>query len=183
MPFERFPVEKPAVLKPSTPGGHPVIRAVWLGGFAAFAAGAVLFALHSFAFEIPILIAGGWMLAGLVAYGVRHARFLGTLARGERALRSGDLTAARAIVAPLVDRFPNIPAVQRVAGLGLYASGDPLVAACMPQSSARVSPDSDVAVTLTASYAALNKAGDARRAAALRPDDPEVPLALTLTEA
>src|SRR2546429_569866 len=84
MPFERFPVEKPAVLKASTPGGHPVIRAVWLGGFLSFAVGAVLFALHSFAFEIPLLIAGGWMLAGLVAYGVRHARFLGTLAPGGR---------------------------------------------------------------------------------------------------
>ncbi len=182
MPFERFPVEKPAVLKPSTPGGHPVIRAVWLGGFAAFAAGAVLFALHSFAFEIPILIAGGWMLAGLVAYGVRHARFLGTLARGERALRSGDLPAARAIVAPLVDRFPNIPAVQRVAGLVLYASGDPLSAAAMLEGAARVSPDSDVVVTLTAAYAALNKAGDARRAAALRPNDPDVRLALAWAE-
>src|SRR5438105_3488131 len=100
MPFERFPVEKPAVLKASTPGGHPVIRAVWLGGFLAFAMGAVLFAVHSFAFEIPLLVAGGWMLAGLVAYGVRHARFLGTLARAERALNSGDLPAARAIVAP-----------------------------------------------------------------------------------
>ena len=26
MPNERFPVEKPAVLKASTPGSHPVIR-------------------------------------------------------------------------------------------------------------------------------------------------------------
>src|SRR5260221_14679719 len=113
MPFERFPVEKPAVLKPSTPGGHPVIRAVWLGGFAAFAAGAVLFALHSFAFEIPMLIAGGWILAGLVAYWIRHARFLGTLTPGGRALPAGEPPAAPATVAPLPDRFPTTPAFPR----------------------------------------------------------------------
>src|SRR5258708_27127942 len=159
MPFERFPVEKPVVLKASTPGGHPVIRVVWLAGFAAFVLGSVLFVLGSFAFEIPLIIAGGWMLSGLIAYGVRHARFVGTIARGERALRAGDLPAARAIVAPLVDRFPNIPAVQRVAGLVLYASGDPLSAAAMLESTARVSSVSDVTVTRTASHAAVNKAG------------------------
>nr|MDP9320878.1 hypothetical protein [Chloroflexota bacterium] len=37
-------------------------------------------------------------------------------------------------------------------------------------------------VTLVASYAALNKAGDARRAAALRPNDPDVALALAWAE-
>jgi len=37
-------------------------------------------------------------------------------------------------------------------------------------------------VTLVASYAALNKAGDARRAAALRPSDPDVGLALAWAE-
>src|SRR5207237_6971092 len=102
--------------------------------------------------------------------------------RGERALRSGDLPAARAIVAPLVDRFPNMPAIQRVAGLVLYASGDPLSAAAMLEGAARVTHDSEVVVTLAASYAALNKAGDARRAAALRPDDPDVRLALAWAE-
>src|SRR5712692_9178632 len=102
MPFERFPVEKPAVLKPSTPGGHPVIRAVWLGAYVLFALAALLFALHAFSYLIPLFIAALWLVAGLIAYGVRHARFLGTLGRGERALRSGDLPAARALVAPLV---------------------------------------------------------------------------------
>src|SRR5258708_32933459 len=182
MPFERFPVEKPVVLKASTPGGHPVIRAVWLGGFFLLALAALMFEIGAFSYPIPAVTGLAWIVAGLVAYGARHARFAGTLARRERALRTGDLPAARAIVAPLVDRFPNIPAVQRVAGLVLYASGDPLSAAAMLESAARVSPDSDVAVTLTASYAALNKAGDARRAAALRPDDPDVRLALTWAE-
>jgi hypothetical protein len=42
--------------------------------------------------------------------------------------------------------------------------------------------DRDVTVTLVAAYAALNKAGDARRAAAMRPDDPDVALALAWAE-
>jgi tetratricopeptide (TPR) repeat protein len=182
MPFERFPVEKPAVLKASTPGGHPVIRAVWLGAVVLFALGGLLFVLHSFSYVIPLVVGAGWLIAGLVAYAFRHARFLGTLARGERAIRSGDLPAARALVAPLVDRFPTMPAVQRLAGLVLYASGDPLSAAAMLEGAARVGPDSDVVVTLAASYAALNKAGDARRAASLRPDDPDVRLVLVWAE-
>ena len=175
-------MEKPAVLKASTPGGHPIIRAVWLGACVLFGFAALLFALHAFSYVIPLFVAALWLVAGLVAYGVRHARFLGTLGRGERALRAGDLPAARAAVAPLVDRFPTLPAVQRLAGLVLYASGDPLSAAAMLEGAARVTPDSEVAVTLAASYAALNKAGDARRAAALRPDDPDVRLALAWAE-
>src|SRR5439155_98150 len=83
---------------------------------------------------------------------------------------AGDLPMARAAVAPLVDRFPNIPAVQRVAGLVLYASGDPLSAAAMLEGAARAMPDDKgVAITLVASYAALNKAGRARRTGAAAP--------------
>ena len=175
-------MEKPAVLKASTPGGHPVIRAVWLGGFFLLAVAGLMFEVGAFSYPIPAVVGAGWIVAGLVAYGARHARFLGTLARAERALRSGDLAATRALVAPLVDRSPTLPAVRRLAGLVLYASGDPLSAAAMLEGAARVTPDSDVVVTLTASYAALNKAGDARRAAALRPDDPDVRLALAWAE-
>jgi len=176
-------VEKPAVLKASTPGGHPIIRAVWLGAFILLVLAALLFEIGAFSYPIPAVTAVAWLVAGLVAYGVRHARFLGTLAGGERALRSGDLPAARAVIAPLVDRFPNIPAVQRVAGLALYASGDPLSAAAMLESAARaMADDKDLVVTLVAAYAALNKAGDARRAATLRPDDPDVRLALAWAE-
>ncbi len=42
--------------------------------------------------------------------------------------------------------------------------------------------DRDVTVTLVAAYAALNKAGDARRAAARDPNDPDVRLALAWAE-
>jgi len=84
-------VEKPAVLKASTPGGHPVIRAVWLTGFLLVLAAVGLRLVGSFASPIIALVAAGWFLAGLAAYLVRHARFLATLSSGERALRAGDL--------------------------------------------------------------------------------------------
>jgi len=182
MPIEPFPVEKPAVLKASTPGSHPVIRAVWLAAFVLLLAAVALMALRAFSYPLVALIAAGWFVAGLVAYLIRHARFLGTLARGERALRAGDLAAARAIVAPLVDRYPTFPPVQRLAGLILYPSGDPLSAATMLEGGARSMRDRDLVVTLVAAYAALNKAGDARRAATLRPDDADVRLAVGWAE-
>jgi hypothetical protein len=182
MPNERFPVEKPAVLKASTPGGHPVIRAAWRIGFVLLIGSAVLFALRSFIYPLPAILAVGLFAAGFAVYLVRHARFLGTLTRGERALRAGDLAGARAIVAPLVDRYPAFPPVQRLAGLILYPSGDPLSAATMLEAAAKSARDRDLVVTLVAAYAALNKAGDARRAAGLRPSDPDVGLALAWAE-
>jgi len=175
-------VEKPAVLKASTPGSHPVIRAVWLAAFVLLLVAVGLFALRAFSYPMVALIAAGWFAAGLVAYVIRHVRFLGTLARGEGALRAGDLAGARAIVAPLVDRYPAFPPVQRLAGLILYPSGDPLSAAALLEAAAKSTRDRDVVVTLVAAYAALNKAGDARRAAALRPNDPDVGLALAWAE-
>lgn len=182
MPIEPFPVEKPAVLKASTPGGHPVIRAVWLAAFVLLLAAVGLMALGASWYPTVALIASGSFVAGLAAYLIRHARFLGRLARGERALRAGDQAAARAIVAPLVDRHPTFPPVQRLAGLILYPSGDPLSAATMLEGAARSMHDRDLVVTLVAAYAALNKAGDARRAAALRPDDADVRLAVGWAE-
>lgn len=182
MPNEPFPVEKPAVLKASTPGSHPVIRAVWLAAFLLLLVAVGLMVLGAFLYPIAALIAAGCFAAGLIAYLVRHARFLATLSRGEEALRAGDLGAARAIVAPLVDRYPAFPPVQRLAGLILYPSGDPLSAATLLEAAAKSTRDRDVVVTLVAAYAALNKAGDARRAAALRPNDPDVTLALAWAE-
>ncbi|HEV2250749.1 MAG TPA: hypothetical protein VGT60_09600 [Candidatus Limnocylindria bacterium] len=170
------------MLKASTPGGHPVIRAAWLTAFGLLLLAAALFALRSFLYPAPAALALGLFAAGLVAYLVRHARFLGTLTRGEQALRAGDLSAARSLVAPLMDRFPVFPPVQRLAGLILYPSGDPLSAATLLEQAARSTTDRDVVVTLVAAYAALNKAGDARRAAALRPGDPDVALALAWAE-
>lgn len=182
MPNEPFPVEKPAVLKASTPGGHPAILSAWLGAVVLLVAAVLLFALRSFLYPAAAIIALGLLAGGLVAYLLRHARFLGRLTRAERALRSGDLSTARAIVAPLVDRYPAFPPVQRMAGLILYPSGDPLSAATLLEGAARSARDRDLVVTLVAAYAALNKAGDARRAAALRPDDPDVRLALAWAE-
>ena len=175
-------MEKPAVLKASTPGSHPLIRAVWLTAFVLLLAAVAMQALGAVVYPAVALIAAGLLVAGVIAYVVRHVRFLGTLSRGEQALRAGDLAAARAAVAPLVDRYPVFPPVQRLAGLILYPSGDPLSAAMMLESASRSMRDRDVAVTLVASYAALNKAGDARRAALLRPGDPDVSLALAWAE-
>jgi len=175
-------VEKPAVLKASTPGSHPLIRGVWLAAFVLLLAAVALMVAGSFAYPLVALIAAGWFVAGLGAYLVRHARFLATLAHGERALRGGDLLQARAVAAPLVDRYPTFPPVQRLAGLVLYPSGDPLSAATLLEGAARSMRDRDLVVTLVAAYAALNKAGDARRAAALRPNDPDVALALAWSE-
>jgi len=170
------------VLKASTPGGHPVIRAVWLTGFLLVLAAVGLRLVGSFASPIIALVAAGWFLAGLAAYLVRHARFLATLSSGERALRAGDLATARAIVAPLVDGYPAFGPVQRLAGLVLYPSGDPLSAATLLEAAGKHAHDRDLVVTLVAAYAALNKAGDARRSAALRPNDPDVRLALAWAE-
>ncbi|HEX9495348.1 MAG TPA: hypothetical protein VGA38_06285 [Candidatus Limnocylindria bacterium] len=170
------------MLKASTPGSHPVIRAVWLLGFVLLIGAVALFAFRSFAYPALAILAAACFLLGLLAYVIRHVRFLGTLARGEAALRAGDLRAARAIAAPLVDRYPLFPPVQRLAGLVLYPSGDPLSAATLLESAARSMRDRDVTVTLVAAYAALNKAGDARRAAAVRAGDPDVRLALAWAE-
>lgn len=175
-------MEKPAVLKPSTPGSHRVIHAAWIAGYVLLLAAAALFALGSFASPQIAVLAAVLFASGIVAYLVRHLRFLATVRRAEGALHAGDLAAARALVAPLVDRYPGFAAVQRIAGLVLYPSGDPLSAASMLEGAARSFRDREVVATLTAAYAALNKAGDARRAAASHPDDPDVRLALTWAE-
>jgi hypothetical protein len=182
MPIRGFPVEKPVVLKASTPGSHPVIRAVWIVGFVLLLAAAELFVMRSSASPLLAAAAAACFVVGLAAYVIRHVRFLGAVARGEQALRAGDLARAQQIVGPLVDAYPTFPPVQRIAGLVLYPSGDPLSAATLLESAARTMRDRDVTVTLVAAYAALNKAGDARRASAARPDDPDVRLALAWAE-
>src|SRR5260370_31975760 len=126
MPIDGFPVEKPAVLKASTPGSHLAIRVVWFLGFVLLIGAAALFAMRSFAYPALAILAAACFLLGLLAYVIRHVRFLGTLAHGESSLRAGDLRAARAIAAPLVDRYPLFPPVQRLPGLVLYPRGDPL---------------------------------------------------------
>lgn len=175
-------MEKPGVLKASTPASHPLIRAAWLAGWVLLLT-AALGAVLGVPLAAPLaLAAAGLFVAGLVGYLARHLRFLVTLARAERALALGDEPTARSLVAPLLDRTPGFPAVQRISGLVLYRAGDPLSAATLLEAAARAHRDRDTVATLTAAYAALNKAGDARRSAALLPTDPDVRLALAWAE-
>ena len=67
MPNEPFPVEKPAVLKASTPGGHPAILAAWLAAVVLLMAAVLLFALRSFLYPAPAVVALGLLAAGLIA--------------------------------------------------------------------------------------------------------------------
>jgi hypothetical protein len=90
---------------------------------------------------------------------------------------------ARTLVAPLLGRFGTVTLVRKIAAEILYAAGDPLSAASLFEQAARKLPgDRAVAVGLVASYAALNRAGDARRSAALMPDHIDVRLALAWAE-
>jgi hypothetical protein len=103
--------------------------------------------------------------------------------RARRALDAGDLVAARALVGPLVGRFGTVTLVRKMAAEVLYASGDPLSSASLfEQAAKRLPGDRAVAVGLVASYAALNRAGDARRSAALLPENVDVRLALAWSE-
>jgi hypothetical protein len=90
---------------------------------------------------------------------------------------------ARMLVAPLLSRFGTLTFVRKIAAEILYASGDPLSAASLFEQAAKKLPsDRVVVVGLVASYAALNRAGDARRSAALLPEHIDVRLALAWSE-
>jgi len=103
--------------------------------------------------------------------------------RARKALDRGDLVVARTLVAPLLDRFGTVTLVRKIAAEVLYASGDPLSAASLfEQVAKKLTGDRAVAVGLVASYAALNRAGDARRSAALQPENVDVRLALAWAE-
>jgi tetratricopeptide (TPR) repeat protein len=103
--------------------------------------------------------------------------------RARRALDAGRLEDARALAAPLLGRFGTVTLVRKIAAEILYASGDPLSAAALfEQAAKRLPRDRAVVVGLVASYAALNRAGDARRSAALLPSNVDVRLALAWSE-
>jgi hypothetical protein len=103
--------------------------------------------------------------------------------RARRLLDAGEMEAARTLVAPLLGRFGTVTLVRKIAAEILYASGDPLSAASLfEQAAKRLPGDRAVVVGLVASYAALNRAGDARRSAALRPEHVDVRLALAWSE-
>lgn len=168
-------MDKPTVLRPSTPGGHPLVTASWLASLALAAASVAAPPL------LPAAVA--LAVAAFAVYFVRHLRFVRTLGAIEAALGRGDLAAARDLAAPLLERFPDVALVQKASADVLYAAGDPLSAATLYERAAkRLRRDREVAVGLVASYAALNKAGDARRAAMLLPDDYDVRLALCWAE-
>lgn len=103
--------------------------------------------------------------------------------RARRALEAGELEAARTLVAPVLGRFGTVTLVRKIAAEILYASGDPLSAASLfEQAAKRLPQDRAVVVGLVASYAALNRAGDARRGAALLSENIDVRLALAWSE-
>ena len=106
-----------------------------------------------------------------------------TVWRARKALDADDLGTARTLVAPLLGRFGSVTLVRKIAAEILYASGDPLSAASLfEQVAKRLPRDRAVVVGLVASYAALNRAGDARRSAALLPANVDVRLALAWSE-
>jgi tetratricopeptide (TPR) repeat protein len=176
-------VDKPAVLRAVTPGGHPAITALWLLGIAAAVAAFVVAVVGApTAAALLVLAAVVALVAGSIAYRVRLRRFSATLLAAEDALDAGDVKRARDLMAPLLARFHTFPLVQEVAADVLYAAGDPLSAASLWESAMKRLGASRVAPRLVAAYAALNRGGDARRVAALVPEDRLASLALAWSE-
>jgi tetratricopeptide (TPR) repeat protein len=176
-------VDKPAVLRAVTPGGHPVITALWLFGVAAavlaFAAAVLGASVPAAVLALAALVA---FVAGSVAYRQRLRRFSATLVAVEDALDDDDVKRARDLMAPLLARFHTYPLVQEVAADVLYAAGDPLSAASLWELALKQLGATRVAPRLVAAYAALNRGGDARRVAALVPNEPLAQLALAWSE-
>lgn len=171
------------MLRAVTPGGHPLITAVWIAGVAAavlaFAA-AILGSGEAAAALASIGLVA--FVAGSVAYRQRLRRFSATLVAVEEALDADDLRRARDLMAPLLARFHTFPLVQEVAADVLYAAGDPLSAASLWEQAMKKLGATRVAPRLVAAYAALNRGGDARRVAALVPNEPLAQLALAWSE-
>ncbi|HUG05133.1 MAG TPA: hypothetical protein VMQ78_01165 [Candidatus Limnocylindria bacterium] len=176
-------MDKSAVLRAVTPGGHPLITATWLSGLLVLA-----FALPAIALGAGIaavLIAAAALVAlaaAFVAYQLRLRRFGATLVAVEEALDQGDVKRARELMAPLLARFHTFPLVQEVAADVLYAGGDPLSAASLWERAMKRLGAPRIASRLVAAYAALNRGGDARRVAALVPEDRLASLALAWSE-
>ena len=176
-------MDKSTVLRAVTPGGHPVITALWLVGIAV-ALVAVIAAAVGAGGTAALLGLGASivLVASFVAYQLRLRRFSATLVAAEEALDAGDLQRARDLMAPLLARFHKFPLVQEVAADVLYAAGDPLSAASLWESAMKKLGAPRIAARLVAAYAALNRGGDARRVAALVPEDRLASLALAWSE-
>lgn len=168
----------------ATPGSHPLIRAAWVATVALLAIGAAFAFTGGGRIALAVLAASGILfVTSLAWYLVRHLAFEREVVRAEAAIDAADLEPARAILAPMLDRYAHLPVVQRAAGRALYAIGDPLAASSFLEKAARsYGDDPGIAATLVASYAALNRGGDARRAAALSPRSVDVRLALAWSE-
>ena len=176
-------VDKSTVLRAVTPGGHPAITALWLVGIAVAAVAVVAAALGAGATAALLgLGASTVLVAAFIAYQLRLRRFSATLVAAEEALDAGDLQRARDLMAPLLARFHKFPLVQEVAADVLYAAGDPLSAASLWESAMKKLGAPRIAARLVAAYAALNRGGDARRVAALVPEDRLASLALAWSE-
>lgn len=160
-----------------------MITALWLFGVAAavlaFAAATVGTSGLAAVLALAALVS---FVAGSVAYRQRLRRFSATLVAVEEALDADDVQRARDLMAPLLARFHTYPMVQEVAADVLYAAGDPLSAAALWESALKRLGATRVAPRLVAAYAALNRGGDARRVAALVPNEPIAQLALAWSE-
>jgi len=171
------------VLRAVTPGGHPLITALWLLGVTAAVLAFVAAMLGASAAAAVLALAGlAAFVAGSVAYRQRLRRFSATLLAVEEALDADDVRGARDLMAPLLARFHTFPLVQEVAADVLYAAGDPLSAASLWEQAMKRLGATRVAPRLVAAYAALNRGGDARRVAALVPNEPLAQLALAWSE-
>src|SRR5688500_12282575 len=176
-------VDNSTVLRAVTPGGHPVITAFWLVGIAVAVVAVVAAALGAVATAALLgLGASVVLVAAFAAYQLRLRRFSATLLATEEALDAGDVRRARELMAPLLSRFHRFPLVQEVAADVLYAAGDPLSAASLWESAMKRLGAPRIAARLVAAYAALNRGGDARRVAALVPEDRLASLALAWSE-
>ncbi|HUQ41285.1 MAG TPA: hypothetical protein VM052_02170 [Candidatus Limnocylindrales bacterium] len=120
----------------------------------------------------------GWFLVNQR----RLARVSEILIEAEEALDRGEVERARVLAAPILAKYPQLAIVQDVSADVLYANGDPLSAASLYERAMKKLGPARVAPKLVAAYAALNRAGDARRVAALAPSDPMTRLALTWSE-
>ena len=111
------------------------------------------------------------IVVGFVRYQIGLAGVTEAMVDAEEALDAGDVERARTLMAPLLARFPKLAVVQEVSADVLYAAGDPLSAASLWEQAMKKLGAPRVAPRLTAAYTALNRPGDARRVAALVPED------------
>ena len=173
--MDKSPVLRPSIL--------PLITLAWLEGLLS-AAGAVLAAIGG-DLGLTAALATAALASFAIAFAAQRfwrSRFSAALVAAEDALDRGDQQRARELMAPLLARFPRLAVVQEVAADVLYATGDPLSAASLFESALKVLGPARVAARLVACYAALNRGGDARRVAALAPEDRLASLALAWSE-